>query len=345
MTLTRGMLINGGNVSDTQFLVLLDGYVIGVVTMSSNYSYETVTTDFCHPQDNCLFVQGDVVYIGSGRRTMILDKDTFEVITTYDVGLCEVLSINSLTNPHKEVLSPSTNALASTVVSNSFAIIHTTTTAVSSTATSTGTTSLYPIVTHAATSNVNLNTSTSDVDLISVDPSTTTSADSTTVNLTNTSVAQTMSEPYNTELPSISPTTILTNTTDSSDIDAKLEFNIVAWGILAVILTLIFGLILCVVIMLVAKKFSNMRLSKLRMDQQEKMLHQITQNGRSCKKPVIQSESGDGDKQGGEVVMIPTDTKMYEQTSSTTTTIVMEKTTTTRNINPVSQVFVSTQHS
>ena len=342
VTLTHGMLITRGDISNTQFLALFDGYVIGVMNMSSNHWYETVTTDFCHPQDDCLFIQGDVVYIGSGQRTMILDKDTFEIITTQDVDLCEVLSMNSLTYSHKEVLSPSpisSNSLTSTVVGSSFAIIQTTT--ISFTATSTGTASLYSIFTQATTFNINLPTSTtSDVDA-TVDPTTVDSAgvDSTTADLT-------ISGPYNTESPSVN-NTIPTNTAKSSEIDTKSKFYtisiIIALGTLA-------GLLGFVVILLAAKRYYCTR--KLETDYREKVIHRVTEDEIICEvtedgdtglESAIQPAS-DSDELGGEVVMPPTETGMYEPTSTTTT--ITEKTTTqTATMNTSQKVFVSTQHS
>ena len=323
---------------DTQFLTLLDGDV-GVISMSSNDSYETIGIDFCYTQDNCLLVlTKSNIYIGNEQKTTILDRKTFGVFTTRNVSVYEML----LMIERQLVESPSptsTIPLTSITVRNSSAIIQTTTTSpvsISSTSTLksiTASTSTTGDISSGSGSGI---TTASKINV----PHTSTSAvTSINVNVTTNSTTGTRSEPSRTnivETPSVVDDATANNTANNSEIDTKSEFsalNIII-GIPAVLgLFILILLAVIIIAMLVARHYKMKSLGFVHREKIEKK----HQGQELSQMDAVQSQSDSG-KPGGEVVMTPTDIEMYELASANTSKPAVTQT--TGNTNTRQKVLV-----
>ena len=317
VSLSLGLLVRI-NISDTRFLAFFDGDV-GVISISSNGSYETIGVDFCNAQNNCLLIPtGNRIYIGNEQKTVVLDRETLGVITTHNDSVSEVLLMME-----SVARQPSpTNALTSTAVSNNSATIHTTTSTVSTVSTS------------STSALVSVNASTSMTGDISSGDATTpkiimhTSVKSVNVNITADPTTGTISKPSKTsmiESPPAVDDAIYNNTANHSDIDAKSEFGIlhIFIGISLVLGLFIFILLLVIITIVLIARCYQKKLRFFKTDHREKieMRCHIGQGQKLSQTDVARSVSDSG-RPGGEVVMSPTDIDMYELTSPDTSTTV-----------------------
>ena len=333
-SLNHGLFIN-----DTHFLALFDGDV-GVVFMLTNDSYETIDVDFCHPQDNCLLVlTKNMVYIGNEQKTMVLDRETLEVITVRNVSVYEMLPMIE----RQVVPSPtSTTASTSTTANNSSTITQTTT---------------FPINTSSTSALKSITTSTSKTDDVSSSltrltttinmPTSTSAMKSTNVSITtNPATTETRLKPSKTRMAESPPPvddTSSNNTANNPENDTKSEFGALSIiiGISIVLGLFILILLLVIVITLLVAKCRNMKLSRLvKMNHQEKiedhrqkplMKPHMNQGQKLSETDTARSQSDNG-KPGGEVVMTPTDIEMYKlESTDTSTTVTSTVTQTTGN--------------
>ena len=340
VSLSHGLLITRNDIANTQLLALFGGEIsmfIGVISTSSSNSYETINTDFCHPQDNCSLVQTENnVYIDNEQEeTMLLDRATLEVIATYNINVYEVLPmVENATHQHTDLPSPSpSNTSTSTIMVNSntsvtyLTVQITTSTDVTVKTISVSLTSALAFSTVSttmpsasisvtSTSNIDMDTSsTSDMN-ISTDP--TTDAATTSEPSGGTSATESSSGANNTN------NTISNNVTDP---DTRPESGS---GMLVIVITVASVLILFILLLvggIFAGKCYDVRLSK------------------SCspKRSIPQTEAQQSDNYAdkiesrGEMVMPTHDTKIYVPLSSNTST----KTT---KITTMVETTVNTEH-